>query len=83
MIYKVLEYDYKGFHLVLDEEDGVGWKCVIGGKEIKFPNAQAAEATINEILEYAKQIIKKNGGKVLRTVSVSKVTKTVEVENPY
>lgn len=83
MIYKVLEYDYKGFHLVLAEEDEIGWKCVIGGKEIKFPNAQAAEATINEILEYAKQIINKNGGKVLRTVSVSKVTKTVEVENPY
>lgn len=83
MIYKVLEYDYKGFHLVLDEEDGTGWTCVIDGKEIKFPNAQAAEATINEILEYAKQIIKKNNGKVLRTVSVSKVTKTVEVEKIY
>lgn len=83
MILKVLEYDYKGFHLILDDEGGTGWKCIIGRKEIKFPNATAAEATISELLNDSDQVIKKNGGKVVQAVPESKVTKTVEIESLY
>lgn len=83
MILKILEYDYKGFHLVLDEEGGVGWKCIIGDKEIKFPNAQAAEATISDILKDVNTLIKKNNGKVVQIVPESKVTKTAEMERLY
>ena len=82
MIKKVLEIDYKGFHLVLNEE-GHGWKCVIGEEEILFPNSQAAEMAINEILKDSADVIKKREGKVLRKVPQSMVTKTVEVEKLY
>lgn len=83
MIQKILEIDYKGFHLVLDEEGRQGWKCVIGEQEILFPNAQAAEATIDEILTDTADIISKNKGVVIGKVLRSHVTKTVETENPY
>ena len=80
MIQKILEYDFKGFHLVLDEENG-GWNCVIGTQEIKFPNAQAAEVALSAILVDSKKIIEYHGGVVVRKVPVSTVTKIVETES--
>ena len=78
MIYKILEYDYKGFHLILDEEGGIGWKVVIGEQEIKFPHSQAAESAINEILSSANEAIARHNGTVIKKVLHSHVTKTVE-----
>lgn len=83
MIQKILEINYKGFHLVLAEEGHNGWKCVIGEQEILFPHAQAAEAAIDEILKDATDAITKNKGVVIGKVSRSQVTKTVEVEKLY
>ena len=83
MIVKILESDYKGFHLVLNEEGQRGWKCIIGEQEILFPNMQAAELAINEILKDSAAVIKKRDGVVLRKVPKSMVTKTVEVEKLY
>lgn len=82
MIHKILEIDYKGFHLVLDEVRH-GWKCVIGEQEILFPNAQAAEKVIDEILKDTADVIAINKGVVIGKVLRSQVTKTVEVEKPY
>lgn len=78
MIYKILEYDYKGFHLILDEEGGIGWKVIIGEQEIKFPHSQSAEAAINEILSGANEIIASHNGTALGKVPRSHVTKTIE-----
>ena len=72
--------NYKGFHLVLDEEGQDGWKCVIGEQEILFPNLKAAEKAIDEILKDAADAITKNKGVVIGKVLRSQVTKTVEVE---
>lgn len=83
MILKVLEIDYKGFHLVFHDEGKVGWKCIIGNQEFLFPHRTAAEAAINEILKEADLIIEKRGGTKIRKVDNTKVTKTVEVEKPY
>jgi hypothetical protein len=83
MIQKILEVNYKGFHLALAEEGQNGWKCVIGEQEILFPHAQAAEAAIDEILKDAAAAIAKNNGMVIGKVLKSQVTKTVEVEKPY
>ena len=80
MIKKILEVNYKGFHLVLAEEGQNGWKCVIGEQEILFPNSQAAENAIDEILKDATDAITKSKGVVIGKVSMSHVTKTVEVE---
>ena len=80
MVQKILEINYKGFHLVLAEEGQCGWKCVIGEQEILFPHSQAAEAAIDEILRDATAAITKNKGVVIGKVSRSQVTKTVEVE---
>lgn len=82
MILKVLEADYKGFHLALNEGKG-GWKCIIGDQEFLFPHKTAAEAVIDEILKEADPIIKKRGGTKIRNVDNTKVTKTVEIEKPY
>lgn len=82
MIQKILEMNYKGFHLVLDEERH-GWKCVIGEQEILFPNLQAAEKAIDEILSGITAAIDKHKGVVISTVSLSQVFKTVEVDKPY
>ena len=83
MILKVLEIDYKGFHLVFDEEGKNGWKCVIGDKEYMFPNEQAAEAAIRAILKNADEAINQYDGKKIRKVDSKKVTKTVEIEKLY
>lgn len=83
MILKVLEIDYKGFHLVLNEEGKRGWKCVIGDMEYLFPNEQAAEAAIRAILKNADEAIAQYGGTKIRKVDDKWITKTVEVENPY
>ena len=83
MIKKILEVNYKGFHLVLAEEGQNGWKCVIGEQEILFPNSQAAENAIDEILKDATDAITKNKGVVIGKVSKSQVTKTVEIEKLY
>ena len=82
MIQKILEYDFKGFHLVLDKEGG-GWNCVIGTEEIKFPNAAEAEVALSAILVDSKKIIERHYGVVVRKVPISTVTKTVEIENIY
>ena len=82
MILKILETNYKGFHLVLDEE-GHGWKCVIGEQEILFPTSQAAEKAIDEILKDTADVITKNNGVVIGNVLRSQVTKTVEIEKLY
>jgi hypothetical protein len=82
MIQKILEMNYKGFHLVLNEE-GHGWKCVIGEQEILFPTEQAAEKAIDEILDGITAAIAKQKGVVTSTVSLSQVFKTVEVEKLY
>ena len=83
MIQKILEFDYKGFHLVLEEEGRQGWKCVIGEQEILFPHTQAAEAAIDEILKDTSDIITKNKGVVIGKVLRSHVTKAVETDKPY
>ena len=83
MIKKILEVNYKGFHLVLAEEGQNGWKCVIGEQEILFPNSQAAENAIDEILKDATDAITKSKGVVIGKVSRSQVTKTVEIEKLY
>ena len=83
MIQKILEIDYKGFHLVLDEEGHQGWKCVIGEQEILFPHTQAAEAAIDEILKDTADIITKHKGVVIGKVLRSHVTKTAETDKPY
>ena len=80
MIQKILEINYKGFRLVLAEEGQEGWMCVIGEQNILFPNSQAAEKAIDEILKDATAAITKNKGVVIGKVSRSQVTKTVEVE---
>ena len=82
MILKILETNYKGFHLVLDEERH-GWKCVIGEQEILFPHSQAAETAIDEILKDSAAAIKNNKGVVIGKAPRSRVTKTVEEEKPY
>ena len=82
MIKKVLEYDIKGFHLILDEKNG-GWNCVIGNQEIKFPNLQAAKAAITTILKDADSAIKSEGGIVVRKVPEQNITKSVAIEKPY
>ena len=82
MILKILESNYKGFHLVLDEE-GHGWKCVIGEQEILFPTTQAAEKAIDEILKDSAAAIRNNNGTVIGKVMKSTVTKTAEVEKLY
>lgn len=82
VINKILEMQYKGFTLVLDEENH-GWKCIIGEQEILFPHSQAAESAIDEILKDSANAIKKHEGVVIKKVSYSQVTKTVEVEKPY
>lgn len=46
MIIEVTETTYKGFHLQLVK--GKGWKIVLDGEEIMFPNLNAAEAAIDE-----------------------------------
>lgn len=81
MIHKILEMNYKGFHLVLDE--GHGWKCVIGEQEILFPTSQAAESAIDEILADTTNVIQKHKGTVIGKVLKSQVTKTVEIEKLY
>lgn len=83
MIRKILEMNYKGFHLVLVEEGQIGWKCVIGEQEVQFPRLKAAEAAIDDILKDSAATITKNKGVVIGKVSRSQVTKTVEVENLY
>ena len=83
MIRKILEMNYKGFHLVLVEEGQAGWKCVIGEQEILFPNSQAAETAIDEILKDSATAITQNKGVVIGKVLRSQVTKTVEVEKLY
>lgn len=80
MILEILEYDYKGFHLVHDES---GWKCVIGEQEIKFKYSTAAESAIDEILKDADNAIKKYDGTVICNVDRSRVTKTLEREMLY
>lgn len=82
MILKIVESNYKGFHLVLDEERH-GWKCVIGEQEILFPTSQDAKSAINEILKDSAAAIKERKGVVLRNVPHSQVTKTVEVDKAY
>lgn len=82
MINKILEMNYRGFHLVLDEERH-GWKCVIGEQEILFPNSQAAQKAIDEILVDTADVITNNEGVVIKKVQRSRVTKTVEVEKIY
>lgn len=82
MILKILEYNYKGFHLVLNEADS-GWNCIIGEKEIKFRTSQDAESAINEILKDAAKAIEQHKGIPVSKVPVCQVTKTVETENPY
>lgn len=80
MIQKILEINYKGFQLILAEEGQEGWKCIIGEQEILFPHSQAAKAAIDEILKDSTAAITKNKGVVIGKVSMSNVTKTVEVE---
>ena len=82
MIHKIIECNYKGFHLVLDEERH-GWKCVIGEQEILFPTSQDAKLAINEILKDSAAVIKERKGVVLRTVPHSQATKTVEMDKLY
>lgn len=82
MIFKILEYNYKGFHLVLDEADP-GWKCIIGEKEIRFRTSQDAESAINEILKDADKAIEQHKGIPVCKVPGCLVTKTVETEKPY
>lgn len=83
MVLKVLEVDYKGFHLVFDEEGKRGWKCVIGDKEFLFPNKQAAESAISEILKDADKAIARCCGTKVKKVDVRKVTRTKEIEKLY
>lgn len=83
MVLKILEYNYKGFHLVSGGDDKGGWLCVIGEQEIRFPHGQAAEAAIDEILKGAENAIVRNKGVVLRKVAKSSVTNAVECEKPY
>ena len=83
MIQKIVEVNYKGFHLVLAEEGQHGWKCVIGEQEILFPNSQAAESAIDEILADTADVIKKHKGTVVGKVLKSQVTKPVETEKLY
>ena len=82
MILNILEYNYKGFHLVLDEDEP-GWKCIIGDKEIRFRTSQDAEFAINEILKDANKAIKQNEGITVRKVPICEVTKTEEIEELY
>lgn len=83
MIHKIVELDYKGFHLVLAEDGQQGWKCVIGEQEILFPHSQAAEAAIDEILADTADVIKKHKGTVIGKVAKKQVTKTVVTEKSY
>ena len=82
MILKILEYNYKGFHLVLDETEP-GWKCIIGEKEVKFRTSQNAESAINEILKDADKAIDQYNGITVSKVPVCEVTKTEETEKLY
>lgn len=61
MIIEIREYDYRGFHL--KHSEGNGWILVVGEDEYLFPNANAAEVTINEFL---RVLIPKNNGKKLK-----------------
>lgn len=83
MIQKILEYDFKGFHLVLAEDGQNGWKVIIGEQVVLFPTSQAAEKAINEILKDSVAAIKNNNGTVIDKVMKSEVTKTVAVEKLY
>lgn len=82
MIYKILESDYKGFHLVYDEVNN-GWNAIIDEYEIKFPNFSAAQSAINRILDSSKDIIKENGGKIIRKPTKFGTSKMVETDSLY
>lgn len=82
MVYRIVESDYKGFHLVHDEANN-GWNAIIDEYEIKFPNFNAAQCAINRILDISKDIIKENGGKIIRKPTKFGTSKMVEEEYPY
>lgn len=84
MIHKVTEHVYRGFTLVLNEDKGKnGWKCFIGETEYLFPNVQAAQSAINQVLEASIDIIKKHDGKKLQSVPIHGGIKWIEVDKPY
>ena len=84
MIRRITEKTYRGFTLVLSEDKGnTGWKCFIGETEYLFPNQQAAESTINQVVEASKDIIKQHDGKKLQSVPIHGGTKWIEVDKPY
>lgn len=60
MVIEITEYNYKGFHLQLVKGDG--WKLVLDGEEILFPNAVAAEAAINE---FYREVVTKHTGRLI------------------
>ena len=81
MVIEIKEYNYKGFHLILNKNSG--WKCVIGEQEILFPHSQAAETAIDEILKDATNIIARNKGVAIGKSPRSQVTKTVVQKKAY
>lgn len=84
MIHMMTEKTYRGFNLVYHDGKGnTGWKCFIGETEYLFPNQQAAESAINQMLESSKDIIKQHDGKKLQSVPIHGDVKWIEVDKPY
>lgn len=84
MIHQIVEKTYRSFNLVYHDEKGnTGWKCFIGETEYLFPNQQAAESAINQVVEASKDIIKQHDGKKLQSVPIHGGTKWIEVDKPY
>ena len=80
MIYKVLESEYKGFRLVLDESgDKYIWNCIIGDYVLKFPTIIDAHEFIDNITKEGKVIARKYGGKVVSEPPTFGKSKSVEV----